>query len=190
MQRRLPSKKILFGLLSALVAIALLVSVIPAMAAGAGDENTPIPGMGRVPNPTLVRMHNKLGSWFNDQEDLLREADGLSQNFQALIDVHQKAGKNVTILENGLATFEAEVAASREIHLVAGAAIFSTAGFKVNGDVRDRLVAGQQLLDGHASLKDAHFRLAQAIHDLRKTFTNWRHTRVTGIPWPTAIPTP
>jgi hypothetical protein len=95
-----------------------------------------------------------------------------------LIASETSKGKNVDGLNAALYAFETEVTASQQIHTTAGAAIFSITGFKVNGDVRDRLAAGQQLLDGHASLADAHFRLTRAMADLEKGFAKWRHDRI------------
>ncbi len=188
MKLKLPSKKFLLGVLSVVIAIAVFASVVPALAAGS-DPVTNIPGLGRVNDMTLIKMHKKQGTWFNDQDALLKEADGLAKAFSTLIAAEAKRGKNVSLLNNGLATFEAEVAACRQIHLVAGASIFSITGFKMNGDVRDRLAAGQQLLDGYASLKDAHFRLDQAMSNLGKSFVNWRKLHISGLPQPTPKPT-
>ena len=74
---------------------------------------------------------------------------------------------------------------------MAGASIFSLVGFKVNGDVRDRLAAGQLLLDGHASLKEAHVRLEVAMTALHHSYASWRHDRISGLPLvPTRTPVP
>jgi len=191
MKLRLPSKRFVLSMFSALIAIAILLSVVPAVYAEGDEPLTPIPGLGRLPNATLISMHKKEGAWFNDQDAQLKDADRLGAAFQKLIDAEAKEGKNVSILQEGLATFQAEVTACREIHAVAGNIVFSIVGFKVNGDVRDRLAAGQTLLDGRASLKDAHFRLTDAMLNLRKSFASWRHTRVSGIPlYGTSTPGP
>lgn len=196
MKLRIPTKKFLLNSLSILIAIAVLLTVVPAAYAEGDTPLSPIPGLGRLPNNTLILMHKKEGGWYGDQEALLKQADKLAAAFQQLIDAESKQGKNVSILQDGLATFESEVAASREIHLVAGGLIYSLVGFKVNGDVRDRLAAGQQLLDGHASLKEAHVRLTMAMIALNHRYADWRHTRVhnpklpTRTPVPTATPKP
>jgi hypothetical protein len=188
MKMKLPTKKFMLGVLSIMLAIALMAGVVPALAAGS-DPVTPIPGLGRVPNNTLIDMHEKLGRWYTDQDALLREADGLEKTFAALIASEAKQGKVVTSLSDALAIFDAEIVACRAIHLTAGNSVFAITGFKVNGDVRDRLAAGQQLLDGHAGLKDAHFRLTLAMDDLQKSFVKWRQGRISGIPLPpTATP--
>jgi len=190
MKLRLPSKKFIVSAFSALIVMAILLTVVPAVSAEGDSPLSPIPGLGRLPNLTLIAMHKKEGSWFNDQEALLREADKLDVTFQALITAETTQGKNVSILQNGLATFESELAACREIHTLAGSIIFSTVGFKVNGDVRDRLAAGQSLLDGRDSLKDANFRLTVAMLNLHKSYAEWRHTRVNGLPYPGPTKTP
>jgi hypothetical protein len=182
MKLRLPSKKFVLSMFSALIAIAILLSVVPAVYAEGDDPLTPIPGLGRLPNATLISMHKKEGTWFNDQESLLKDANKLDLAFQSLITAEAKRGRDVSVLQEGLATFESEVAACREIHLNAGNIVFSLVGFKANGDVRDRLAAGQTLLDGRASLKDAHFRLTDAMNNLKKYYAIWRHTRISGLP--------
>ena len=174
----LPSKKFIISFFSVLVAIAILLTVAPTVYADGEGPLTPIPGLGRVPNVTLVSMHKQEVAWFNDQEALFKEANTLSTKFAALITAATSSGADVTILQDGLATFNAEIAASRQIHNVAGATIFTLIGFKSSGDVRDRLVAGQSLLDGRDSLREAHFRLINAMLDLRKSFSKWRHARV------------
>lgn len=176
MKSNSPFKTFIFRTISLLVALALTLSIVPSAAAEDEGPLTPIPGLGRIPNATLVRMHKQLGGWYTDQENLLKKADSLAARYQELVDA--SAGKeHVGILQEGLATFYAEVAACREIHLLAGASIYSLAGFKSNGDVRDRLAAGQQLIDGLASLRDANHRLNLAMRNLRKNFAEYRRAR-------------
>jgi hypothetical protein len=189
MKLRLPSKKFILSSLSILIAIAILLTVVPAAYAEGSDPLSRIPGLGRISNNTLILMHKKEGNWFNEQDAVLRQADSLAKTFQKLIDAEAKQGKDVSSLQNGLATFESELIACKEIHLVAGASIFSLVGFKVNGDVRDRLAAGESLLTGHASLKDAHVRLSIAMDDLSRSYTQWRHARIAN-PRPIIEPTP
>lgn len=184
MKLRLPSKKFLLSSFSILIAITILMSVVPAAYAEGNDPLTPIPGLGRISNNTLIHMHKKEGTWFNEQEAILRQADSLAKTFQQLIDAEAKQGKDVSILQAGLATFQSEVTTIREIHLVAGASIFSLVGFKVNGDVRDRLAAGQTLLSGHASLREAHVRLVIAMTDLRRSYAKWRSARINPVAYP------
>jgi hypothetical protein len=181
MKLHLPSKKFIVSSFSLIVAIAVLLTVVPAVYAEGEGPLTPIPGLGRLPNETLVRMHKQEISWYNDQDALLKKANTLSTTFADLITAEASEGKNVTILQAGLDTFNTEVTASREIHAVAGTAIFTLIGFKASGDVRDRLAAGQSLLDGRTSLKDSHFRLIKAMEDLRKSFVKWRHNRIENL---------
>jgi hypothetical protein len=178
MKPLLPSRKYIVSFFSLFVAIAVLLTVVPAAYAEGEGPLTPIPGLGRLPNATLTRMHKQEISWYMDQDALFKKANTLAANFSDLITAEAKAGKDVTILQAGLDTFNAEVAASREIHAVAAKAIFTAIGFNNAGEVRDRLVAGQSILDGRESLKDSHFRLVKAMADLRKSFSKWRHYRV------------
>jgi hypothetical protein len=178
MKLNLPSKKFIVSTFSLLVAIAILLAVVPAAYAEGEGPLTPIPGLGKVPNVTLVRMHKQEIGWYNDQESLFRQANNLAATFADLIAAEVSAGKDVTVLQTGLDTFKGEIAASREIHAVAGTAIFNLIAFKESGNVGDRLAAGQSLLDGRASLKESHFRLIDAMTNLRKSFDKWRHDRL------------
>jgi len=178
MKLHMPSKKIIISTFSLFVAIAVLLTVVQAVYAEGEGPLTPIPGLGRLPNETLTRMHKQEISWYTDQEALLKEANSLSKTFTALIKAESAAQKNVDILQAGLDTFNAEVTSSREIHIVAGNAIFTAVGFRASGDVYNRLAAGQSILDGRDSLKEAHFRLIKAMADLRKSFVNWRQDRI------------
>jgi len=178
MKLYLPSKKFIVGALSLLVALAVLLTAVPTVSAEGEGPLTPIPGLGRVPNATLVKMHKQEISWYNDQTALLRKADALAAAFEELIASEAAEGKDMTILQTALDTFYGEVAACREIHAVSGTAIFTLVGFRESGDVYNRLAAGQSILDGRESLKDMHFRLIKAMADLRKSFSKWRHSRV------------
>jgi len=174
MKMSLPSTNVIIRAMSVLIVIAVLLTAVPAVYAESSGPLTPIPGLGRLPNETLVLMHKNEGTWFNNLQSLFVEANTLSGTFQTLIDEGVKNGKDVLALKDALATFDSEVIASREIHTLAGTTIFSLVGWKATGDVRDRLAAGASLLDGRATLRDAHFRLSDAIVILRKSFVIWR----------------
>jgi hypothetical protein len=178
MKLHLPSKKFIVSSFSLIVAIAVLLTVVPTVYAEDEGPLTPIPGLGRVPNVTLVRMHKQEIGWYTDQETMFRQANTLAATFADLIAAQASGGKDVSGLQTGLDSFKAEVAASREIHLVAGTAIFNLIAFKESGNVGDRLAAGQSLLDGRTSLKEANFRLTRAMAVLRKAFDKWRHDRM------------
>ena len=190
MKLRYPSRKFIFSSLSILIAIAILLTVVPAAYAEGDTPLSPIPGFGRPNNNTLIRMHKQEGSWYVEQENLIKQADTLSANFQTLIDAQKKAGKDVSTLESGLAAFQSELFAVREIHLLAGSIIYSLVGFKANGDVRDRLAAGQSLTDGRATLKDAHVRLNMALMALTRSYKSWRHARIINPVYKTPTPIP
>jgi hypothetical protein len=177
-------------MLSALIAFAVLVTVVPAAYAEGTGPLTPIPGLGRLPNETLVHMHKKEGTWFTDQESLLTEASQLSGTFQKLIDAESKRGKNVSDLQAALATFNSELTACQQIHTLAGATIYSLVGWRADGGVKDRMAAGQSLLDGRASLKDANFRMTDAMFELRKSFALWRASHIHPILYRPITPTP
>jgi len=174
MKMSLPSTNIIIRAFSVLIVIAVLLTAVPAVYADGSGPLTPIPGLGRLPNSTLVLMHKNEGTWFNDLQSLFVEANTLSGTFQSLIDAETKRGKDVLDLKDALATFNSEITASKEIHALAGTNIYSLVGWKATGDVRDRLAAGASLLDGRSALKDAHFRLSDAIVILRKSFVLWR----------------
>ena len=167
-------------LFSVIIALAILLTAVPTVYAEGDGPLTPIPGLGRVPNATLILMHRKVGGWLVDQETIFVQAGQLSANFQTLIHAQAKAGKDVTLLNIALANFDAEVAVAREINGTAGVTIYSLTGWKASGDVRDRLAAGQSLLDGREQVKDANFRLTNAMTILRKSLDWWRNARLRG----------
>ena len=122
-------------------------------------------------------------------EALFVKANALSSNFQTLIDAENKKGRNTTDLVNALAFFDNEITASRAIHTDAGAIIYSKAGWLGTGGVADRLAAGQSLLDGRATLRDANFRLNNGMDVLQRAFAKWRGAIIATIHIP-ATPTP
>jgi len=178
MKMRLSSKKIMLGMLSVLIALAILLSMAPSAYAEGSGPTTLIPGLGHPSNETLMRMHNSEGNWLREMESMFTEANQLSVSFQDLITAESAENKVVTSLSDALITFDSEVTASRQIHTLAGANILNLVGWKANGDVRDRLAAGISLLDGRAGLKDANFRLSYAITTLKKSFVQWRNARI------------
>ena len=191
MNMRLPSKKFLAGIICALIAVAILAMVVPAVSADGSGPYSPIPGLGRLSDNTLIHMHALEGSWFNDQNALIQKASQLDVSFQTLITNETKTGKDVSSLQDALATFENELAACKAIHSQAAAIIFGLAGWKGGtGDVKDRLAAGQSLLDGRAALADANFRLNNGMAVLEKSFVTYRARYIHGIPhiFPTATP--
>ena len=191
MNMRLPSKKSLAGIISAVIVIAVLAMVVPAVSAEGTGPLTPIPGLGRLSNLTLVHMHTMESGWYNDQNALLQKADKLDVSFQALITTETKTGKDVSSLQDALATYENELTASKAIHAQAAVIIFGLAGWKGgNGDVKDRLAAGQSLLDGRDALADANFRLNNGMKVLEKSFVTYRAKYIHGVPVKFPTPTP
>lgn len=193
MLSKMKSKQFLIGIFSVVIVVAVLFTIVPAANAGSEGPLTPIPGMGRVPNATLVRMHKSEGTWYNEQAAMLRKATSMSTDFQKLIDAQSALGRDVSGLDAALATFNNELVAVREIHALAGSTIFSLTGWKEDGSVRDRIAAGQSLLEGRDVLKDSNHRLNQALEDLRKGFVHWKAARIkdpTLKKWPPHTPTP
>ncbi len=180
MNMRLTSKIWTIGMLSVLIAVAVLLCLAPSASAEGSGPTTVIPGLGRPSNDTLIRMHNSEAGWLRDMESTFTEAGKLSSTFQGMIDALAGDNKDVTSLKSALVTFDSEVIASRAIHTRAGADILNLVGWKANGDVRDRLAAGISLLDGRAGLKDVNFRLSFAIEVLNKAFVKWRAARING----------
>ena len=158
MKIKIPSKKYIFGMLTILITIAVLFSTVPVAYAEGNGPLSPIPGLGRLPNETLIRMHNIEGNWVREQASLFRTANSLSKTFQTLITAEAKKGKNVTILQDAFNVFDTEVTASNEIHNLAGVVVFNLVGWKADGGVRDRQSAGQSLLEGRTTLRDANLK--------------------------------
>lgn len=173
-----PTQKTHIGIINILIVLAILFAVVPAVFAEGSGPLTAIPGLGKVPNATLIRMHNTEGNWVREQESLFQTANELSKSWLKLIAAEKKSGKDVTILQAAFDIFDNELTASREIHIQAGVVVFNLIGWKASGEVRDRQAAGQSILDGRTYLNDAKFRLINAMADLRKSFNKWRASRV------------
>ena len=170
-----PANKIIAGIFSLLVVLAVLMSVVPAFAEGSGPM-TVIPGLGRISNPTLTRMHQSEIGWFNDQAALFQEADQLTATFQSLIDAQDKKKHDTTVLKVALNDYENKLVSARLAQTGGASIIFSLDGFKVDGSVRDPLAAGQTVLDGRVALNDVRVRLNSAMDTLSTSFKKWRNT--------------
>jgi hypothetical protein len=182
--------KFIFGMITILITAAVLLTAVPSAYAEGTGPLSPIPGLGRLPNETLIRMHNIEGNWVREQASMFYTANDLSKTFQALINAEAKKGKNVTILKDALVVFDSELTAVQEIHNLAGVVVFNLVGWKANGDVRDRQAAGQSLLEGRTTLRDANFRMTNAMAILRKSFAKWRASRISVPPMLDVDPPP
>jgi hypothetical protein len=180
MKNNLSSGKTLAKLLSVLIVIAVLLTVVPVAYAESNGPLTAIPGLGRLPNETLMKMHQKVGGWLVDQEAVFVQAGLIGATYDDLITAQSKKKKDVTFLKDALSSFLTEVAGARDVNSQAGITIFSLSGWKANGEVRDRLAAGESLLLGRDQVKDANFRLTNAINILRKSLDRWRVLRLRG----------
>lgn len=190
MKLSLPSGKINLKMFSALIAAVILLAVVTVAYADSTGQLSPIPGLGRLPNETLIRMHIKEGSWFTDQETIFIKANALSSNFSKLIAAEKLKGRDTTALSNALAAFDDDIAAARAIHTEAGTIIYSADGWTGTGAVRDRLAAGQSLLNGRVALRDCNFRLTNGMDVLQRAFWQWRGAIIAIKHTPQPTPTP
>jgi hypothetical protein len=190
MKMRLPSKKFIIGMLSIMIVIAVLFTVAPAVSAEGFSPDSPIPGLGRLPDATLMHMHVTERGWYTDQDSLIQKANALAKTFQTLIDAETKAGKDVADLQDALANYNNELIAAAQIHANAANIIFDLAAWKGNGDIYDRMLAGQSLQDGRATIQDANFRLTNGMFILQKSFTLWRAQHIHSLGEGTPVPTP
>lgn len=172
------SRKVNIGFWGAVIAALVLVVAATVAYADSTGPLTAIPGLGRLPNETLIRMHKKEVSWYNDQAALFVQANQLSASFQKLIDAETKKKKDVTYLQQALADFNTEITDSQAVHTQSGAIILSLSAWMVDGSVRDRMAAGQSLLDGRSSLNDVKVRLTHGMDVLNKSFDKWRGLRI------------
>jgi hypothetical protein len=167
-----------------LIVISLLVvlaffAALPAQSAFAGDnepEYPAIPGLGRVPNPTLRLMLIRLRAWHTSQTTMFRDANRLAENFQSLITVQSGKGRDVTSLQTALDTFNAEITTAQTVSANAGKLLIANSGFNGSFNVIDRQAAGRTFLDTRAYLRDSHFRVRVAMDDLVRVYKHFRGT--------------
>ncbi len=160
-----------------ILAVFSLFAVLPTPAAYAGDNEPTypvIPGLGRVPNPTLSHMLVRLRTWRDDQTTIFRDANKLAENFQSLITLQALKKKNVSELEAALVTFNSDMATAQIVYDNAQKVLIANAGFNPTFNVTDRQAAGRTFLDARAYLKDSHFRVVDAMDRLTRVYKHFR----------------
>jgi len=159
-----------------ILAVLSLFAVLPTPAAYAGDNDPypPIPGLGRVPNPTLRIMLIRLRAWRDSQTTIFRDASQLSTNFQSLITLQKAKKKNVAELEAALVTFDNEILVAQTVYNNAQKVIIANAGFNSSFTVTDRDAAGKTFLEARAYLRDAHFRVVSSMDKLVRVYKHFR----------------
>jgi hypothetical protein len=164
-----------------ILAISSLLAVLPTPAAYAGDNEPTypvIPGLGRVPNPTLSHMLVRLRAWHASQTTIFRDANKLAEDFQSLITVQSLKKKNVAELEAALVTFNDEMAVAQTVYTNAGKVLVANAGFNPSFNVTDRQAAGRTFLDAREYLRDSHFRVLTAMDNLTRVYKHFRGTYI------------
>jgi hypothetical protein len=172
------------GVVLTLVLIATLFS-IPTATAYADDPylDVNVPTSGGTTNKDLEVMYKHEITWLLSQNQVVRDSFTLETDFQKLIDLQVKRHGEAPFLDVALGTFDTSMIAAQSVQTQAAKVIGTGWGFDAQGHVYNREAALQTVTDARYSLRDAHFRLLAAIHQLHRDYSEWHH-KVLQVPWP------
>lgn len=160
--------------LAALVMVLSLLALSATPVLAEDDPPKPIPGLGKVSNADLTRMYRKVRAWYDSQAIVIRDSYELAKQFQLLIDLYKKRGRDVTGLEAALVRFNGEIARAEAARVYTNSLFTRNAGFNGFFVVLDRQLAAQTILEARTSLKGTHMDLEQAVLNLKRDYNAWR----------------
>jgi hypothetical protein len=162
--------KKLFYSLSMLVIASLLVSGLFM----AFPSNVLAKGLQGPIDDALTQAFKAEGKWLTDQQQAINKADQAATQVQQLIDKGAKAGLDVTILQNALATFNNSMVNVKSGYQSATDTLANHNGFDNDGNVTDRQAARVTVLDAKQSLWKTHVSMTQAARDLSQAARDWK----------------
>ena len=122
----------------------------------------------------LERWYEREQAWLSLQQEYLNKMNEVASKVQQFITTQQSKGKDVSALQAALDTFKLQTATAQSAHNTAASVLGTHNGFGANGQVVDANQARLTLIDARQSLRDAHYMMLQAAHDLRAAFRAWR----------------
>jgi hypothetical protein len=156
--------------LSLLVIVSLLIGALslafPA-AAQAKTEANPA-------DTALTQAFNTENKWLAQQQQAIAKAEQAGAKIQQLIDTAAAEGLDVSVLQNALAAFNAEMATVKAENESAANLLAAHNGFDEQGNVTDRQAARQTVLDAKQALWQAHVTLSQAARSLHQAVREWK----------------
>jgi hypothetical protein len=154
--------------------LAVSLSAVSPVFAGTPEPAKPVPGLGKVTDSELRAIWLKKRAWYDNQATVIRDANRTAAAFQSLIDVEAKKGRDVYALEVALSNFYTAIATAESARANANVIFTSNPGFNGFYTVVDRNLAGQSILDVHASLKSVHLTLFLATREFRAAYSTWK----------------
>lgn len=112
--------------------------------------------------------------WLTNQQQAIDKADQAAVQIQQLIDKAAGEGLDVTILQNALAAFDAEMVSVKSEHQTAADILTAHNGFDGDGNVTDQQSARVTVLDAKQALWKAHVSMTQAVRNLHQAAREWR----------------
>jgi TolA-binding protein len=182
-------QKAIAGLSVSGLVLAGIIAAVPTSAAYAAPATPPAQGQTeQTRNARLEQAYQREQKWLGTQQDNLNKMNNVADKVQQFITTQQGKGKDVTALQDALATFKSQITAAQASHMTAADVLSTHLGFDASGHVTDLVQARQTLLDARQSLRDAHDVMRQAVLDLHRAIRAWR--QVNGPQATKATPTP
>lgn len=161
-----------FVLLFTILAVSL--SAVSPVSANTPEPAKPVPGLGKMTDTEIRNTWLKKRAWYDSQTTVIRDAYRTASTFQSLIDFETKRGRDVYALEVALSNFYGAISDAEQARVNANTIFTSNAGFNGFYTILDRNLAGQSIIDSHASLKSVHFTLFFAVRDFKAVYSNWK----------------
>ncbi len=182
-------QRLIAGLSVGGLVLAGVVAAVPASAALAAPATPPAQGqLAQTREGRLERAYQREQQWLSTQQDNLNKMNGAADKVQQFITTQQGKGKDVTALQDALATFKAQITAAQSSHTVAVNVLNTHLGFDASGKVTNAVQARQTVLDALQALRDAHNVMRQAVTDLHRAVRAWRLANGVKAQQPTVTP--
>ncbi len=168
------TKKVL-GVAATLILVVALFS-IPTATAYADDPylDSNIPSSGMT-NKDIEAMNKHEIAWLLTQNKVFKDGYELETEFQALIDLQVKRNRDSTPLDIILGTYDTSFLDAQAVQLQAAKVIGAQWGFDAQGHVTNREAALQTVTEARYHLRDARYRLLEAIRTLRRSYAAWHY---------------
>jgi hypothetical protein len=177
MKGKLVLRKLLHPVAAGLVILTLVLGSISWNPAYAGEE----PPTGTAPqgNPDerLERLFAREQEWLGVQAKTLERAGELQTRAEERLDAMREEGKDTSVLEKALESFEELVDEAQTAHDNAAKILEAGKGFDKDGKVIDREQARETVLEAGKALRQARGSLRQATMEVRRALRQYRQAQ-------------
>ena len=185
--------KVVAGVLAvAIAAVGIFAMPTATYAQGTNPPTTPsAPGAKKpeVAGKAFEKLYERVKKNLAEMKANLAKANDVVTKAQETIAEAKSKGKDTTKAEAALATYKAEVAKAQASYDAAQKLFDTHPGFDGSGNVTDRELAKQTVLDLSKSLRDAQQTLAKATREFQKAAKEIRGENKDKVK-PTATPKP